>query len=325
MKLDGALTLGNTSIVLHKKQEDKQTPKKTISDTYSEFAKLVFLFDTSSSMENHIARTASGKSLADLLYVFTPDILADIRLRVETALAEYNTVQDAGGEISEDVTKLACLADAWHGANGELVFSASDDELKDRILRTNLTDFFNILPTQVTNRDTKAPTRMSVVKRLAKQEIVKRFQKFPKSRIAVIAFNDHPTVLFDDGASGELDAEVEKLHASGGTNILEAIKQGMEVCRAKPSSVGIHHFLLVTDGEDPAADVIIRSWVPTLKASGVILDYIHIGDSYVNQGLRDACAELGGEYVPVNSEDELEEKFMQALKRPLLPPATASV
>ena len=69
----------------------------------------------------------------------------------------------------------------------------------------------------------------------------------------------------------------------------------------------------------------ISSWVPNLKASGIVLDYIHIGEEgCANAELRAACVALGGEYCVVNSEREFEAKFVEAVHRKLLPPPTNS-
>ena len=58
--------------------------------------------------------------------------------------------------------------------------------------------------------------------------------------------------------------------------------------------------------------------MPALKTSGVVLDYIHIGDEYVNAGLAAACKALGGEFVTVNSERDFAKKFVDAVQRKML-------
>ena len=83
--------------------------------------------------------------------------------------------------------------------------------------------------------------------------------------------------------------------------------------------MGVHHFIIVSDGETwtPMTD-----WIPVLKASGVILDYIHIGDREPNPEIVSACKVLGGDCVVVSTEKDFEERFVNAVSRPLLPPAT---
>ena len=84
----------------------------------------------------------------------------------------------------------------------------------------------------------------------------------------------------------------------------------------------MHHFILVSDGEDYQCDHALPGWIPTLKTSGVVLDYIHIGDCYQNDGILQTCKATGGQCVTVNSERELEDKFVEAVSRKCLPPAS---
>jgi hypothetical protein len=346
MKLDNTnITFGSTGITLRKQAiETNPFHKKTISDTYAEHAKLVFLFDVSGSMASPIARSVSGKAYSDL-YIWSPEVLADIRNRVGTTLNEINikrqTIADwSMWDATEEERELSKLKDHQMGPSGEFIFSnnGDDEDLKDRILRADLTGYLGIAM-DLSKKPIKPPTRMDIVKKLAKQEIMNRVKKFPKSRIAVVPFGDQPITLFDDGNPAQLETELDKLtehgmtvthadgthsYAGGGTDILKAIRSGMEICRNKPSAVGIHHFILVTDGEDYNASATIPTWVQPMKTSGVVLDYIHIGDSCVNDGLKQACQALGGDYISVNSEIELEEKFVQAMNRPLLPPPASA-
>jgi len=180
------------------------------------------------------------------------------------------------------------------------------------------------------------PIRIDLVKRLAKQELENRFKKYPNSKISVIPFGDRPVVLFDDGDPKDLWSALDRLKTcfsldgtyeqstGGGTNILGAIRKAIDVCRAKPSPVGLHHFIIVSDGEDYHANNTIGSWVPALKASGVVMDYIHVGCESANDGLKAACLALGGEFVTVNSERDFETQFKLAVARLMLPaPAVA--
>jgi len=106
------------------------------------------------------------------------------------------------------------------------------------------------------------------------------------------------------------------------TEIMSAIRAAVEVCRKRPSLVGIHHVIIMSDGCDGGTHV-LPEWLPTLKASGVVLDYIHIGDESVNDELKAACTALGGECVVVNSEKDFAERFAIACARPMLPPPAA--
>lgn len=341
MKLDNTtMSFGGSSIVLRKTAVEQNSQFKKVSDTYSEHSKLVFLFDVSGSMASPIARDRHGVSYADF-YLWTPEILADIRKRVQDVVDKSNRNDDVNSPdfnsimLTQEELDLTLLFDG-RNAQGQHEFRADDDTLKDRIILKDLIKIFGILHDPAKKKQ-EPPTRMGVVKKLAMQEIAARFKKFPKSRVAVVPFGDNPITLFDDGPAEQVEVELAKLdhrgmsiiapsgerteYTGGGTDILKAIRRGMDICRNNPSAVGIHHFILVTDGEDWNAGTTIAAWVPNMKASGIVLDYIHIGDSVVNDGLREACKLTGGEYVMVNTEKDLAEKFQIATNRLCLPPA----
>lgn len=330
MKLnDTSISLGNTALTSSKK-EDQNPQFKKLTDTYQEHAKLVFLFDVSGSMEARIAKDKHGNTYINE-FVWEDDVLTAIRLKVDAAIVTMMADADA----MPDDPELVKLIDMNQGKPNFV----TDDELKESILKANLIDHFGILPDVVTKRHQSPPTRLEVVKKLARQEIHARFAKYPNSRIAVVPFSDVAAALFDDGDQSEVDAAIDQLSVNltiphyddngqliretmmtGGTSILEAIHEGVEVCRRAPSMVGIHHIITVTDGGADVSE--LAAWVPTLKQSGVVLDYIHIGDETMNDNLVKACEALGGEAVSVNTEKDLTEKFIKATQRLMLPPAT---
>jgi hypothetical protein len=262
---------------------------------------------------------------------------------------------------------LLNLADPDRDPSGLYCFTPDDADLKGRIVRTGALQVFGIREKSYHEAAASKPSRrIDVVRTLAKQEIKNRFDKYPKARIAVIAFGYEPVTIFDDGNPDDLWPHLDRLTLTnsngyfreftfggqevqatdwkgtplkdddgnpimemkggqgcgGGTNILNGLRRAMDVCRDKPSAVGIHHFILVSDGEDCAADNNIGSWLPALKASGVVLDYIHIGETSLNEGIKKVAIALGGTCVQVVTEEELKEKFIEAAQRLCLPPAS---
>jgi hypothetical protein len=325
MKLDN-LNFTGTAVTLRRTELEATSVLKKLNGVYDEHAKLVFLFDVSGSMSCRIADVFTEN------FSWSPELLGSIRTRAAAAIAEYNRVTLdpvlllAGSCLSPDEEKLVALGDNDWGPRGERLFNPKDDEdLKQRVVRHDLTGILGV-PINWEKHGQKPPTRIEVVKKLAKSEIANRFKKFPDSKVTVIPFGDSAKVLFDGGAPEDLWSELDRLTGcmdgcGGGTNILAAIKKGVETCRANPSTVGVHHFIVVSDGEDGVADSSIESWVPSLKASGVVLDYIHIGDTTQNAGLKAACAALGGEFASVTCEKDFESKFVEAISRKLLPSA----
>jgi Mg-chelatase subunit ChlD len=296
---------------------------KKLTDTYDEHAKLVFIFDVSGSMDCRIAKSYTDG------WTWTADQLAAIRNRVIAAISNINAngLMNSLGvpttSISEEDEKLAQLADPQRGDRGQLSLSTcTDEELKERVVRATLMDHFGIEVNWSRHGSASAPTRLECVKKLARQELEKRFAKYPQSQVSMVRFGSFAESLFNDGTAVDLWPVLDNLSigCGGGTDILAGIRKGMDTCRKAPSQVGVHHFIVVSDGEDGEADRTIGSWVPTLKASGICLDYIHIGDSGVNTGLEAACKALGGECVVVNSIKDLEAKFIEAVGRLMLPP-----
>lgn len=360
MKLDNidfTSVSGGNEIVLRKTEAvvpQGNSILKKLDAVYDEHARLLFCFDLSASMNGRVARDKNGAAMTDQ-FVWNPAVLAQIKLDTAAAIARVNgaMIDPMNDATQPNDTEYAALADAQQQP-GLLTFNLKDDEdLKERILRADKIAFFGISP-DFAKKHQQPPTRIELVRKLAKQEIARRFEKFPNSQVSVIPFSGHPVTLFDCQQPNNLWPALETLNypwrvsmcpscgkvdntgrlavcgcgtalksvgSDGSTDILAAIRRAVELCRAKPSSVGIHHVIVVTDGEDYAADNTIASWVPALKQSGVVLDYIHIGDSGVNAGLKAACEALGGEYASVNCERELEEKFIAAVQRLMLPPA----
>ena len=342
MKLDNAaMTFGGSALTVRKTAVD--APKaKTISDTYGEHQKLVFLFDASGSMSQKVATDKYGATFTDA-FIWTPEKLDEIGQacsRTVQKVSDFNIGVLTGAlDPDEDDPALDELESRCLRLCRENMFAApavpTESEIKERIVRNDATAEFGILPSL--GKRQEPPSRMDLVKRLASAEITARFKKFPNARVAVVAFGGNALTLFDDGDAAQVDAAVAQLDANGmnapvtegstyagprvdnsDTNIMGAVSAGMNICRAKPSAVGLHHFILVSDG---GAYTSLNSWVPNLKASGIVLDYIHIGDHYINDDVKAACAATGGEFVVCNTEKDIAEKFTLAATRLCLPPA----
>lgn len=344
MKLDNAaLTFGGSALTVRKSAVDDPFAKKqkTISDTYAEHAKLVFLFDVSGSMAGLVTRDRHGSSYSDQ-FIWPDETMRAIHADATSACAKINACDadpDADGDepqyqLTAGESLASSLLDPRTFGMPATFMSADDEDLRRRIMSKGLTAQFGILPALGKHQ---APlSRMDIVKKLAQSEIIARFRKFPNSRVAVVAFGGNTMTLFDDGAADDVEAAVAKLNHQGmcavdangvrtdavehgDTAILNAVRTGLDICRSRPSDVGLHHFILVTDGGDSDADRSLPGWVPTLKQSGVVLDYIHIGDSYANDGVKAACLATGGEFNVCNTEKDIAEKFTLAVARLCLP------
>jgi len=266
MKLNDLTFTGSTEIAV---RSVGISPLRKLDAIYDEGAKLVFLFDVSGSMADRIARTYTDQ------YEFTPEVIAAIRARVTDAVAAVEATKAAAiaavlsgeDEDDEDVVdsvdvtpeqrRVLVMVDDKRGPNGELTFTATDEELKERVVRHDLIGEFGVGVNWATHGG-RAPSRMDVVKTLAKTEIKRRFELYPNGQVAVIKFGGCAEIMFDEGKPTELWPVLDAMHTnemySGDTQILTAIRAAMDTCRAKPSEVGVHHFILVTDGGDYVAD-----------------------------------------------------------------------
>lgn len=318
MKLKGnEIALGSGNAVV-----EKPSVLQKLNTVYDEHAKLVFLFDVSGSMMSLIAHTFTDQ------YKWTPEIIAKIKADVSAAVAKANGLMMGVGTglLTEVETKLIQMSDKLRGPNNTYTFTPKDDEdLAERVVRNDFIGHFEVEINWERHTD-KPLKRIELVRSLAKSELENRFKKYPKSKVAVIPFGSFPDVMFNDGEPADLWPKLDELrigwgNAGGGTDILNAISAAMDVCREKPSPVGIHHFIVVSDGEDGRADQALPSWLPSLQASGIVMDYIHIGDDTRNAGLELVCKSTGGECVTVNNEKDLRAKFIEAVNRLMLPPA----
>ena len=305
LKLDEIVVDPGSMALTVKRDEGK--PKVTkLDDIYEAHAKLVFLFDCSSSMDTRLSANYTDS------FIWSQEILDRVRAEAE------EIYQNTGGMnflLSPADDALFKMIDP---ATGKA--NVDDEELKRRLVEFDITGKFNV-PVDWAKHKEVAPTRSECVKRLAKRECEKRLEKFPNSNIAVVFFSGHADLEFNNGTREQLFEAIDRIYCAGSTDILEAIKKGLKACEDSPSTVGLHHFIVVSDGEDGRAEMAIASWVPSLKASGVVLDYIHIGDRDTNTGLVEACKALGGDCVSVNTEKDLQEKFVEVIQRKALPPA----
>lgn len=304
MKLDDAMDFGN-ELVISKMNVQKVNVSvvKKLTGVYDEHQKLVFLFDVSGSMGEYLETSAKD-------FEWTDEVIASVEEKLRGLIA-----LEADANLSRWSDGFDAVSALPRDENGARIVTV------DKNAVAKAYRFFNLKPTR------RTPSRIELVKTLAKREIEARFDKYADSSVAVIPFGDNAKVSFDDGTRTEVSAVLERLRIGmdevneNGTNILGALRVGVECCRKHPSSVGLHHFVLVSDGQDSNACE-IKDWVPMLKASGVVIDYIHIGrEGSANAAVQAACKELGGEFVVVNNVEDFETRFIQAVTRLCLPPA----
>jgi hypothetical protein len=164
---------------------------------------------------------------------------------------------------------------------------------------------------------------------MAKEMIEGRRKKYPKAVIELVVFNDDAEVTRHNGTTEALCAIVDKIHTSGCTDIYRAVVKAMHLVAKQPSEVNLNHLVLVTDGEDGSATLLVEL-IPNMKGLGIVLDFIYMaqpGATFNQEGaiqaIKQVCDATGGTCEIVTTKEEFKAKFVLASTRALLPPPRA--
>lgn len=299
-------------------------PGSTLTEMYDRFSKLLYAIDASGSMGEGMLSEDSLKR-----YKWTPELLESFRaaMRADQQLLEEGDTVDDGPEEWLDEEDQEAPQEAPSHVD---VDAMTDEDVKRMIVFNHLDQRYNIDLQMDYSVRLKSRSKMMALKDAAKDFVHQRFQKFPDAKVAVFQFEDHPQMLCAAGAS-----EQEVLNAinrlpdmgGGGTNIYRAVDRVVNECQKRPSEVGLHHIVLVSDGCD-GGGVKVKELVPKMKELGIVFDFIYmVGASEDQQGgevakaMRWVCEMTGGEYVVVKTEQDFEQKFLAVSNRPMLPPA----
>jgi hypothetical protein len=288
---------------------------ESLADMYDRFSKLLYAIDASGSM-------AEGMLNEDTInqYKWTPEILAQFRDKMKADKSLSDDIEEWDEDAEEEVMRAFPLD----------VDGMGDDELKMYILTENLQQKYSIHVDMDYSRGSRKRqrTKMAALKDAAKNFVHDRFLKFKDARVGVFSFEDSPQLLCVAGATeDEVMAAINRLPdaGGGGTNIYRAVERVVGECKKRPSEVGLHHIVLVSDGCDYGAAQ-VEGLVPKMKELGIVFDFIYmVGASPDNQGedtakvMRRVCEMTGGEYTVVKTEQDFIEKFLTVSNRPMLP------
>lgn len=285
----------------------------SLSDMYDRFSKLLYVVDASGSMGEGMLNEETIKQYKwtdELVEQFKESMKNDKELVDVFVEFDENTDEEIENEIPLDVDGM------------------TEEALKMKIISENLSDKYGIPLERNWNFRTKHRSKMMALKDAAKNFVHARFQKWPDARVAVFQFEDYPQLLCAAGASEEeVMVAINRLpdNGGGGTNIYKAVEKALSECKKRPSEVGLHHIVLVSDGADYGGTR-VKDLVPRMKELGVVFDFIYmVGASGDTQGeevakvLREVCEATGGEYTVVKTEQDFEQKFLAVSNRPMLP------
>lgn len=296
----------------------------TLTDMYDRFSKLIYAIDASGSMGEGMLSEESVN-----LYKWTPEILEQFMLAMEEDKYFEKLWKEERKEMAEEFEEDG---DTFEGDDTSPVDvrSLTDAQLKMEIVKENLSDKYGIPLEQDYKYGMKGRSRskMMALKDAAKNFVHTRFQKFADARVGVFSFEDTPMLLCAAGASEEeVMQAINRLpdNGGGGTNIYRAVDRVVNECKKRPSEVGLHHIVLVSDGCDYGG-VQVKELVPKMKELGIVFDFIYmIGLSPDTQGeavakvMREVCEATGGEYTVVKTEEDFEQKFLEVSNRKMLP------
>lgn len=301
-----------TSIVPVKKNgvESKEQPRdRSLDSIYDHYQKKLYVIDCSGSMSGGMAPEDE-----QLMYKWTPEILQQFRDRHK---ADLEDAVNAGMVMPDE-------------AAAEMQKLADDQELIRAIIAGNWIFEFGIDPERDWGYARFTKRKIEAVRGAMKNFVEQRFQKYPDAQVGLFSFGTSQQLLAYAGNTKEIVLQaIAQLSAdAGGTDIMGAVRRAMNEMKARPSRVGAHHIVLVTDGQDHGA-LDIDQLLPDFKKMNIVLDFILVlgehGGSYgyeeVTKKIKAFCEATGGEYFEVRKETDFEQKFLKVSNRPALPPA----
>lgn len=271
---------------------------ESMDDIYDHYSRLIYTIDASGSMRG-------GMLQEDRInrFLWTDSMLKNFRERIAAEQLENG-----------DDTEVP-------------VSSLSDAELKMKIIDEGLNYTYGIKLPINSGFVPKTRSKMQAVKDAAKDFVQKRFRKFPDAKVTVFGFETQPYLLSAGEKQEDVLLAISRLQdtGGGGTNIFAAVEKAVGECKERPSQVGVHHIVLVSDGLDENA-VTVRNLIPEMLRIGIVFDFIFIQgesgvvDSHTIEVLKDVCEQTGGEFSVVRTEKDFVQKFLTASERKCLPP-----
>lgn len=298
-----------------------QSEASTLEALYDEHQKLIFLFDISGSM------------LAPLALGAVPE-MSEIRWTVSDSDFHRAIIDALRGNIGlEDRAALGTTLqltsdDEDRDFMGELLYRVTDaEEAKINSLDVTLLKMM-LLSTRnwPAFGDYRNPVRrIEMVRQLAKEQVERRLVKYPNADIEILAF---------DSATHRMRGKtvLEKLESfqltclGGMTAIGRAIKDALALCKKAPSSIGLHHLVLVSDAGHNEGHLNEDATLKQMLDLGVVFDMILVSEEMRRSSLCDTfkmwAAQTGGAFEVVATSTDFRQKFLQATERKLLPPAS---
>lgn len=293
----------------------KMTSKSNqLSDLFDRYQKIIYLIDESGSMVSGMAPEDEAK-----MYNFTDAVLEKFRnhirevriqniLKEDPKLSQLEALQEASADMEDEGLQ--------HTPN-----------LIEYIVTHNLVEQTGIDVPR--NWNVETIRKVDAVRSSMKKFVEQRFKKYADAQVAVFGFDGSTTVHCYAGSPLEdVVKAIENLSAHGSsTNITQAVERAIKECKRRPSSVGAHHIVLVSDGLDYGA-IKVKDLLEQMKTTNICFDFIFVKGEYghsanpeVVKVLKEVCYNTGGEYNEVSKMSDFQDKFLAVSNRRALPPA----
>ncbi len=235
-----------------------------LAEVYDRHKRVLFLVDRSGSME-------SG-----MLEKFGPGMLTISDSSIEAVRNEYNGYTAALAEnlyytCEKPSSTLTNMVDAFVKVHG----AKSDSEIR-QLLGDQVEVGLYFGGRIKGEYRSKHVSKMDQLKRLASKAAQDRLAKYPESKVTIVAF-DGKTQAWECKDGAQVEAVIKALRPSGAsTDIVNALRNVIGMCKKAPSQVNMHHVVLVTDGEDYGLVEHQDMLIKMLLEVGIILDVITI-------------------------------------------------
>lgn len=310
----------------------KQTSVEILRD---DFTRQIYCFDTSYSMSSAVADKKLMKSFS-----WSEDVMSAIRAGIKAAISKVNLAQASLDDLEFDLDKVVTVSHEDLAAS-QLDATDPDEELARQVIVFGLDQYFSVpysfISTPIESKNRK--TRMDIVKTVAARIIRERTSR-NRAALDVISFSGAAKLLKSGTNTDELLKALEKLHPTGGTRTVEALKLAMRRVKIHPSKIGVSHIVVVSDANDCYEEELRAYYLPQFLEAGVVFDFILIMTAdervayeeslktgtkkywyYMIAALKEVCEATGGEFAIVGNAEDLEKQLYLQGTRLCIPAA----
>ena len=137
-----------------------------------------------------------------------------------------------------------------------------------------------------------------------------------KDIVSIVAFSDRAEIVVQPTEANSIhsiESALTLLEASGGTEILQGLKAGLDLIRSNGSSETLKQLILITDGHTYGDEATCLALAEEARLEGVPINALGIGEEWNDSFLDRLAASSGGNAVYVRGPEDLynfiEDKF----------------